>query len=53
MVVMPASIVFASAITLFHSLKEILANPPTAEYLAYLKSKLNNHAAVVAPASPR
>jgi hypothetical protein len=33
-------------------IEEILANPPRAEYIAYLKSKLNNHAAVVAP-SPR
>jgi len=33
-------------------IEEILANPPAADYLAYLKSKLNNHAAVVAP-SPR
>jgi hypothetical protein len=33
-------------------IEEILVNPPGAEYLAYLKSKLKNHAAVVAP-SPR
>ena len=33
-------------------IEEILANSPAAEYLAHLKSKLINHAAVVAP-SPR
>jgi hypothetical protein len=33
-------------------IEEILANPPGAEYLAYLKSKLKNHPAVVTP-SPR
>ena len=27
-------------------IEEILANPPTAEYLAYLKSKLEKHTAV-------
>jgi hypothetical protein len=30
-------------------IEEILANPPAAEYLAYLKSKLKKHAAFVAP----
>jgi len=33
-------------------IEEILVNPPDAEYLAYLKSKLNNHATAGAP-SPR
>jgi hypothetical protein len=33
-------------------IEEILANPPDAEYLACLKSKLNHHATVAAP-SPR
>jgi hypothetical protein len=30
-------------------IEEILANPPDAEYLAYLKSKLKQHAAVAVP----
>jgi hypothetical protein len=30
-------------------IEEILVNPPAVEYLAYLKSKLKKHAAVVSP----
>jgi hypothetical protein len=33
-------------------IEEILVNPPAAEYLVYLKSKLKKHAAVV-PSLPR
>jgi hypothetical protein len=33
-------------------IEEILVNPPAAEYLAYLKSKLIKHAAFVPPSVP-